>query len=89
MGNDFTLQQDNAPAHSAGKVKEILANSNNKVLKWPAKSPDLNVVEKVCSWIADEVYQKTNIYNLKQLKQKILCATKKIKKTKKGSIEQF
>ena len=23
MGNDLTLQQDNAPAHSAGKVKEF------------------------------------------------------------------
>ena len=87
MGKDFTLQKDNAPAHSAGNVKDFLANSNKKVLKWPAKSPDLKVVEKVWSWIAEEVYQEANIYNLKQLKQKIICRTKKIQKTKKDSIK--
>lgn len=89
MGNNFRLQQDNAPAHSARKVKEYLSDKRIEVLEWPAKSPDLNVVEKVWSWLADEVYQEANIYNIKQLKDRIMCATKKIQKTKKSGITNF
>jgi len=35
------LQQDNAPAHNALSVKQLLANKNITVLEHPPYSPDL------------------------------------------------
>jgi len=41
------FMQDGAPAHTAKITKEFLANSNVKLMEWPAKSPDLNPIETV------------------------------------------
>ena len=47
MENNFILQQDNAPPHTSKKTLSFLENNNVKVLKWPAKSTDLNITEQV------------------------------------------
>ena len=44
MNVQFTVQQDNAPAHVAKQTEEFL--QQRFVKPWPAKSPDLNIVEK-------------------------------------------
>ena len=45
MKNNFILEQDNAPPHTSKKTLSFLENNNVKVLKWAAKSPDLNITE--------------------------------------------
>lgn len=56
FGNDFFLQEDNATVHKAKNVKTFLEKSAVKVLKWPAKSPDINIVEDIWRIISKKVY---------------------------------
>jgi len=45
--DSFWLQQDNARPHTARETKLWMANNGLQVMKWPAVSPDLNVIENV------------------------------------------
>ena len=43
----LVFQQDNAPCHTAKKVKKFFTEKKIKVLKWPANSPDLKIIENI------------------------------------------
>ena len=43
----FWLQQDNARPHIARETKLWMEKNGLKVMKWPAVSPDLDVIENV------------------------------------------
>ena len=46
---DYVWQEDGAPAHTAKSTKEWVKNNMPKSLgKWPATSPDLNVMDYYC-----------------------------------------
>ena len=45
LPEDFIFQQDNAPVHTARKVKQSLQYLRFNVMDWPPQSPDLNVIE--------------------------------------------
>jgi len=68
------LQHDNAPVHTAKKIKELLDFNNCQLLKWPALSPDLNPIENVWGYIK------------KQLKESI-SATSSIEDVKNKTID--
>ena len=44
---DLVFQQDNAPVHKSGVVRNILAQKQWEVLDWPAYTPDLNPIGNI------------------------------------------
>ena len=44
-GNHFWFQEDNASVHKSKEVQKFMKNSGISILDWPAKSPDLNIIE--------------------------------------------
>ena len=69
----------------AKKVKNLLKNTNFNILEWPAKFPNLNIVEDVWGRIPDIVYDGPQFRNNKELLKKIdqaiykLCTEEKHK----------
>ena len=43
--------QDGASAHTAHSVRDWLAEQDINVLPWCARSPDLNPIENIWSWM--------------------------------------
>lgn len=69
---DFYFQQDNCTVHKAKIVKEYLESSNISTIKWPSRSPDLNIVEDVWKMISDMVYDGPLFLNKAELENKIV-----------------
>ena len=61
MGNDFVLEQDNCSIHVSKLMKEWMAKVNMTTLEWPARSPDLNLIENVWEMLAQLVYDGPEI----------------------------
>lgn len=51
------LQHDDAPAYSAIQTKGSLVDNIIPTIEWPAKSPDINVIESAWSAMLLDVYQ--------------------------------
>jgi hypothetical protein len=53
--NDAVFQDDNAPIHTPGTVRLFIQSwfeereGEPQRLLWPAQSPDLNIIEPLCS----------------------------------------
>ena len=67
----WIFQQDGATSHTAKSVKTWFDENNITLLDWPSKSPDLNPIENIWSWI-DHNFVKSKLTNVEQLKEEIL-----------------
>ena len=68
FGNDWILQQDNDPKHTAKHAKQWFQEKNVTVLPFPAYSPDLNPIENIWGIMKERVNQKglTKVEDMKR-----------------------
>ena len=58
VGDWFKLQQDNAPYHKTAMIQDLFQQNNIKLYQQPAKSPDLNPIERLWHYLKFKVNQR-------------------------------
>ena len=79
-GTGWKFQQDNASCHTAKSTMAFFAERKIPILNdWPAKSPDMNIIENMWGILAREVYKNGRQYDNKdELKMAIEAAWQNI-----------
>jgi hypothetical protein len=52
---NWTIMQDNCPAHRALSIQHYLREHEVEFLEWPPYSPDLNPIENLWNWMKDKL----------------------------------
>lgn len=58
--NNSTLifQQDGSPVHTAKAVGRYLASKDVETLRWPARSPDMSIIENLWAILKDRIWER-------------------------------
>jgi DDE superfamily endonuclease len=87
-GVGWQFQQDNAPIHAARSSLAFFEEHGIHLFNnWPAKSPDMNIIENIWGILAREVYKNGRQYNNKdELTDAIVAAWQNIPQAKIKSL---
>uniref|UniRef100_A0A8C7PIK9 Transposase Tc1-like domain-containing protein n=1 Tax=Oncorhynchus mykiss TaxID=8022 RepID=A0A8C7PIK9_ONCMY len=58
VGPGFLLMQDNARPHVAGVCQQFLQEEGIDAMDWPARSPDLNLIEHIWDIMSRSIHQR-------------------------------
>lgn len=67
----YIFQQDNASCHVSKKSMQMFEKNHVTLLQWPAKSPDLSLIEQFWGILKKSIYDGTKYDNLDQLWKRI------------------
>lgn len=77
----WLYQQDNAPCHVSRKALAWFEQKRIPLLKWPARSPDMNPIEEIWDLLARKL-TKIKINSVKELKAALASAWQELSKNK-------
>lgn len=78
LGKKAYFQHDNSPIHTSQIIRKFIVDSKLDVVLWPARSPDLNIIEDVWKYLSDIVYDGFQYKNQAELKDSITNAIERI-----------
>lgn len=84
---DCIVQQDNAPIHVSNQTLTWMSQAGIATMKWPSRSPDLNIIENVWSLISSIVYDGRQYSNKADLWVSIQRAVEVINTEKRASLD--
>ena len=61
----WVWQQDNAPIHVSKHSLNFFEKESVEIFDWPARSPDLNIVENIFSYMSNQLYRGGKVYKRK------------------------
>ena len=85
-GSTYWFQQDNSRIHTAKIVKEWMTNAHFPIIEWPARSPDINIMENVWKMLQDIIYDRSSISTVGDLKEEIVKAFFLINSTRRAAV---
>src|SRR6185312_3949728 len=62
LPDNFIWMHDNATPHAAAATKAYLEGRGINVMKWPALSPDLNLIENIWGLMCQKLYLNGKSY---------------------------
>ena len=88
VGSRWRYQQDNDPKHTSGVAKQFLADQMPKTIDWSSNSPDINLIENMCSILKRPV-EKRKPSNIDKLDQFLHEEWKRVDMTAVSNLVYF